>query len=310
MLFYSILALQSDIKIMKEVRCCSLDIGKLKVENIDCLKGLKLLGDNSVDLVFTSPPYAEQRKGKYDSINTDSYIEWFLPIVKEISRVIKKEGSFFLNLAPHAEEGERSLYVMELVVEIRKQTNFKFIDEIVWYKSANPRKWDYRLKSAWEPIYHFSLGKPYVNHENMKIPTESAFINKRGYSTYAEITGNVGGHHEIADQGSGFTLPDNVLYFPTSLLVKDKYPHPAKFPVEMAELFVRGYCPKGGTVLDPFMGSGTVGLASLLYNRNCIGYETFADFVDMAYDRVRNYKPQKQGIPKGTKMFPIDIFEQ
>lgn len=294
---------------MKESRRISLDTSKLTVENTDCLDGLRKLNDNSVDLIFTSPPYAEQRKGKYNSIDSEDYIDWFVPIASEICRVLKEDGSFFLNLAPHADNGERSLYVMELIIEIRKQTDLKFIDELVWYKSASPRKWDYRLKNAWEPIYHFSPGKPFVNHDNMKISTDKAFANKRGYATYNALTGNIGGYHKIAEQGEGFTIPDNVLYFPTSLMVKDKYPHPAKFPVEMVELFVRGYCPEDGLVVDPFMGSGTVGLASLLYNRRCIGFDLSPEFVQMAYDRVNEWRPEAATSLAKPKVVSIDIFD-
>ena len=279
---------------MKEQKQQKLDIGLLDVKRQDCLEGLKSIEDNSIDLVFTSPPYADQRKGKYDSIPVDEYVDWFVPIAVEIQRALKPSGSFFLNLSPHCEQGEKSTYVMELVIAIRDQAKLRYMDELVWYKSANPRKWDHRLKNAWEPIYQFAKERPYINHANIKIPTESAFVNKRGYSSYTSVTGNVGGYHEITDQGIGFTIPDNVLYFPSALLVKDKFEHPAKFPLELAEFFVRGFCPEGGTVLDPFMGSGTTGIACWLTNRNFIGIEQSEEYMRIAEARIGHYSKQQK----------------
>ena len=76
---------------------------------------LKKLADNSVDLIVTSPPYADQRKGTYGGIHPDKYVEWFLPITKELLRVLKPTGTFILNIKEKVVEGERSTYVMELI---------------------------------------------------------------------------------------------------------------------------------------------------------------------------------------------------
>lgn len=274
----------------------------------DCRERLKDIEDASVDLVFTSPPYAEQRKNNYNSIPAEEYVSWFLPIGHEIKRVLKPTGSFFLNLAPHAEGGERELYVMELVIALKKTCGFKYIDELVWYKSASPRRWDFRLKNAWEPIYHFGIDRPFINHDDCKIRSESTFVNKRGTATYNDLTGNVGGYHDICDQGSGFTIADNVLYFPTALLVKDKYPHPAKFPLELAEFFVKAYCPSEGTVLDPFAGSGMTALAALRYGRKTIGIELEDRFADMALDRIKSHRFTRKKVAAESVMEEDDLF--
>ena len=82
---------------------------------------LKLLPDNSVDLVVTSPPYADQRKNTYGGISHDKYVEWFLPISEQLLRLLKLTGTFVLNIKEKVVEGERSTYVMELLLEMRKQ---------------------------------------------------------------------------------------------------------------------------------------------------------------------------------------------
>ena len=63
---------------------------------------LKKLSNDSVDLIITSPPYADRRKKTYGGVSEDKYIEWFKPIANEIKRVLKPTGSFFLNIKPHS----------------------------------------------------------------------------------------------------------------------------------------------------------------------------------------------------------------
>ena len=99
----------------------------------DSKEMLKKLPDNSVDLIVTSPPYADQRKGTYGGIHPDMYVEWFLPITKELLRVLKPTGTFILNIKEKVVEGERSIYVMELIIEMRKQ-GWLWTEEFIWHK--------------------------------------------------------------------------------------------------------------------------------------------------------------------------------
>lgn len=274
----------------------------------DCQKILRDIPSKSVDLIVTSPPYAERRKHKYHSIPASEYTGWFLQIGYELKRILKDEGSFFLNLKAHCDSGERELYVYELILDLTKKVGFTFVDEYVWYKSAAPRKKCNRLKDAWEPIWHFSLGKNYINHEAIKVYSKATFVNKRGNTSFNDVTGNIGGYHSIAEQAPGYTDPDNLLYYPTSLLVKDgSFVHPAKFPVELIDFLVRGFCPDGGTVLDPFMGSGITALAALRLGRKCVGIELSHEYCDMTLDRLKQYY-EKQIIARDRE--PEDLFPQ
>ena len=111
----------------------------------DCLNVLKKLPDNSVDLIVTSPPYADQRKSTYGGINPDKYVEWFLPISKELLRVLKPKGTFVLNIKEKIVSGERHTYVMELIIEMRKQGWF-WTEEFIWHKkNCFPGKWPNRF---------------------------------------------------------------------------------------------------------------------------------------------------------------------
>ena len=87
----------------------------------DSKKILKKLSDNSVDLIVTFPPYADQRRGTYGVIHPDKYVGWFLPISKELLRVLKPTRTFILNIKEKVVAGQRSTYVMGLILEMRKQ---------------------------------------------------------------------------------------------------------------------------------------------------------------------------------------------
>ena len=94
---------------------------------------LKTMPDNSIDLIITSPPYADQRKNTYGGINVNDYVNWFLPISKELLRVLKPSGTFILNIKEKVVNGERSTYVIELILEMRKQ-GWLWTEEFIWHK--------------------------------------------------------------------------------------------------------------------------------------------------------------------------------
>ena len=87
----------------------------------DCLEELKHFDANSIDLIVTSPPYADQRKKTYGGIHPDRYVDWFLPISKELLRVLKPKGTFILNIKERVMNGERHTYVLELILKMREQ---------------------------------------------------------------------------------------------------------------------------------------------------------------------------------------------
>lgn len=123
----------------------------------DCVKELKKLPDVSVDLIVTSPPYADQRNATYGGIHADKYVAWFLPITKELKRVLKPTGSFVLNIKERVVDGERHTYVMELIIAMRKQ-GWLYTEEYIWHKrNCYPGKWPNRFRDAWERCIHFTL---------------------------------------------------------------------------------------------------------------------------------------------------------
>lgn len=123
---------------------------------------LKKLPDNSVDLIVTSPPYADQRKKTYGGVHPDKYVEWFLPITRELLRVLKPAGTFILNIKEKVLDGERSTYVMEIIIEMRKQGWF-WTEEFIWHKkNCYPGKWSNRFRDAWERLLQFNKEKNFL----------------------------------------------------------------------------------------------------------------------------------------------------
>jgi len=132
----------------------------------DSKEVLKRLSGNSVDLIVTSPPYADQRNGTYGGIRHDKYVDWFLPISEQLLRVIKPTGTFVLNIKEKVVEGERSTYVMELILEMRKQ-GWLWTEEFIWHKkNCYPGKWPNRFRDAWERLLQFNKDKKFNMYQD------------------------------------------------------------------------------------------------------------------------------------------------
>jgi site-specific DNA-methyltransferase (adenine-specific)/site-specific DNA-methyltransferase (cytosine-N4-specific) len=248
----------------------------------DCKEELKKIPDNSVDLIFTSPPYADQRKNTYGGINPNEYVNWFLPISKELLRVLKPTGTFVLNIKEKVVEGERSIYVMELILEMRKQGWF-WTEEFIWHKkNCYPGKWTNRFRDAWERLLQFNKNRKFNMYQNaVKIPIGDWAKNRlKNLSDTDKIRNN-------SKNGSGFgknianwlgketVYPSNVIHLSTECNNKN---HSAAFPKELPEWFIRLFTQENDTILDPFMGSGTTIEVANKMKRNAIGIEIVPEY--------------------------------
>ena len=134
-----------------------------KIYEGDCLTVLQTFPDATIDLIFTSPPYADNRKTTYKGISTDKYVDWFLPISFELKRVLKPQGTFILNIKERAENGERQTYVLELILAMKKQ-GWLWTEEFIWHKkNCYPGKWSNRFRDAWERCLQFNKEKQFKN---------------------------------------------------------------------------------------------------------------------------------------------------
>ncbi|MGB8346819.1 MAG: site-specific DNA-methyltransferase [Ktedonobacteraceae bacterium] len=257
----------------------------------DCLKILPTLAANSVDLIVTSPPYADQRKDTYGGIHPDHYVEWFLPIASELKRVLKDEGSFILNIKERVVNGERHTYVLELILALRKQ-GWLWTEEYAWHKrNSYPGKWPNRFRDAWERCLHFTKQKQFAMYQDaVRVPmgdwkhsrlrnlseTDRRRDNSRVQSGFGKKIENWVGR-ELA-------YPDNVLHLATECSNRG---HSAAFPVELPEWFIKLFTQPGDMVLDPFFGSGTTAVAAKQLGRGCIGIEVDPTYIQVAQEHVQ-----------------------
>lgn len=135
---------------------------RIEIQQGDCLDVLKSkAATDSIDLIITSPPYADRRVHTYGGIKPEQYVDWFLPRSAEFLRVLKATGSFVLNIKEKAEDGERHTYVLELILALRKQ-GWYWTEEYIWHKkNSYPWKWPNRFRYSWERCLHFTKSRKF-----------------------------------------------------------------------------------------------------------------------------------------------------
>lgn len=257
----------------------------------DSKKELKKVEGNSIDLIFTSPPYADQRKNTYGGIKPEKYVDWFLPISEQLLRVLKPTGSFVLNIKERVVKGERSTYVMELILEMRKQGWF-WTEEYIWHKkNSYPGKWPNRFRDSWERLLHFTKDKKFnMYQEEVMVPMgDWAKTRLRNLSDTDK-------RRDESKVGSGFgknisnwsqremAYPTNVLHLATECNNKK---HSAAFPEALPEWFIKLFTKEGDTVLDPFMGSGTTNIVANRMKRNSVGIDIVPEYYEMVRSQIQ-----------------------
>lgn len=269
---------------------------KIKTDIIlgDCKDVLKKMPDNSVDLIFTSPPYADQRKSTYGGIHPDKYVDWFLPISEELLRVLHPKGTFILNIKEKVVKGERSTYVMELIIAMRKQ-GWLWTEEFIWHKKNSfPGKWSNRFRDSWERLLQFNKERKFnMYQEEVMVPVGD--WAKRRLKNLSDTDKK----RDESKVGSGFgkkisnwvgrdkVYPTNVLHLATECSNKK---HSAAFPEGLPEWFIKLFTKSGDIVLDPFMGSGTTNFVSQRLMRHSIGIEIKTEYYNMVKSKIESEK--------------------
>jgi len=264
---------------------------------------LPRLPDESINLIFTSPPYALHFKKDYGNVDQDEYVDWFLGFAAEFRRVLKPDGSLVINLGGSWRPGHpvRSLCHFEVLIRLVREHSFHLAQEFFWYNPAKlpaPAEWvtvrRIRVKDAVEALWWLSKSTN-PKADNRQVLTEYSEdmkrLLKRGYRPKERPSGH---HitHKFTEQAGA--IPPNLLslgnndsngYYLKRCAEEKIKPHPARFPFRLPEFFIRFLTSENDIILDPFAGSCTTGEAAERLHRKWIGFELRADYLDGAHFR-------------------------
>ncbi|MGH3301323.1 MAG: DNA-methyltransferase [Streptosporangiaceae bacterium] len=269
----------------------------------DSAEWLPALPSESVDLWFTSPPYADARA--YSRIHPDRYVQWFLPYGKLMLEATKETGWLVLNIKNRVAksgplQGQRHPYVYQLVVALQQQ-GWRWLETYIWHKpNAVPGKFGPRTKDGFEYVYAFAKGaRPHFDLDAVRVPykTTPEEIERRKLDKLGRRNTDAGfGRDRTTTYLHGGADPGNVVSVPqTYNQHKGAGGHTAAMPERLAEFFIKACSPEDGVVLDPFAGSGTTAVAARRNGRRAGGLEIHKAFVDAARDRLPVDEPD--GIP-------------
>lgn len=273
----------------------------------DCLEVLRSFPQASIDLIVTSPPYADQRASSYGGIKPDDYVDWFLPRAEQFLRVLKPRGSFVLNIKEKAIHGERHTYVLELILALRKQ-GWLWTEEYIWHKkNCYPGKWPNRFRDAWERCLHFTKQRQFkMNQDAVKVPmgdwaqTRLKSLGKNDVVRYDSQVGNAFAKNIANWQGRDMAYPTNVLHLATECSNKK---HSAAFPLALPQWFIKLFTDQGDVVLDPFAGSGTSLQAAVEMGRKAIGIDISPEYIKMCEETLA---PAQGRLLEPRKSYDID----
>lgn len=296
-------------------------LGNHRIVCADCtdIEALnRLFGGEKVNTIVTSPPYAEQRKDEYGGIPADEYPEWFCMVADVLRQYLVDTGSFFVNIKEHAENGQRSLYVMKMAIDMVEKYGWKYIDEFVWVKVGLPAGFENRLKNEFEPVFWFAksdnvdiveryieegagdddniideFGKVYHFSKQEKITFHPEAVGKESDGIIKKSTRNKSKTGDVGVKGikaKGVARPGNVVKVHVN---NESWKHPAMYPVGLPEFFIKLTTTRGDKVLDPFLGAGSTLIAAEKTKRICYGVERMPKYVDIILARWEELTGQK-----------------
>lgn len=255
--------------------------------------------DSCVQAIITSPPFALKRKKAYGNPPEDEYAKWFLRFASDFKRILKEDGSLVIEIGGAWMPGSptRSIYQFELLVALVRDAGFHLAEEFFWFNRAKlpgPAQWvtieRIRVKDAVNCIWWLSKSdRPKANNRNVLKPysKSQAKLFKHGYNDGLRPSGHVIGSKFGVDNGGA--IPPNVLEV-ANTRSSDEYQdycrqhgltiHPARFPRELPEFFVRFLTDEDDLVLDPFGGSNMTGAVAEAHRRRWITFELYEDYLE------------------------------
>ena len=293
-----------------------------EIRHGDSLKLMqKEIKDESIDLIITSPPYGLVRKKDYGNEHSEKYVEWFKPFAHEFHRILRSTGSLVIDIGGAWKKGQptRSLYHFKLLIMLVEEMGFHLAQEMYWWNPSRlptPAEWvtirRIRVKDAIDSIWWLSK-TPWPKASNLRVlqPYSDAqrTLFKNGYTPKMRPSG-----HDISNKFSN----DNTGSIPPNLIAiantesnsaylrhckeNDLKPHPARFPSELPEYFIRMLTDKDDVVFDPFAGSCVTGEVAERLTRRWVCYEIDSTFLEGAKSRFETGQqlPQEKSRPGKT----------
>lgn len=281
----------------------------------DSRKVLARVQDESVDLVFTSPPYALHFQKEYGNVRKDEYVQWLKPFGEEIYRVLKPTGSFVLNIGGSYNPGmpTRSLYHFRTLLMLCDEVRFHLAQECFWYNPAklpSPAEWvnvrRIRIKDSVEYVFWLSKS-PNPKADNRQVlgaySADMIRLIKKGYRAKARPSG-----HTITpkfQRDIGGSIPSNLLSrgnnesnseYIRRCAEAGQRAHPARFPAALPEFFIKFLTSQGDLIVDPFAGSNTTGMVAEQLERRWLAIEVLPEYVRNS--RLRFEEPPENGVAR------------
>lgn len=254
----------------------------------DCMKLCRDIPDKTVDLVVTSPPYADTKSygKKVNILKPESFPKWILPIFKDAEDYLTCTGSFILNINDRIKEGARSEYVYRTILNILDNTDLKLYDRYIWHKQNGlPMPGD-RLNDRIEYIFHFVKDvknfKRYT--DRVRVPYSQVTLDRLKYGVRSV--------YKVKDDGTTTkakrvmrepnplgTKHIGVFDFQTAGILRDNK-HPAPFHPDLPRFFIKWLTDEGDLVLDPFLGGGTTAVEAKKMKRKYLGFDISEKYIE------------------------------
>ena len=272
----------------------------------DCAAIERLFGAARATVAVTSPPYASQRKydesSGFQPIAPDAYVEWFRDVAANIQAILAEDGSYFLNIKEHCEDGQRHLYVKDLTIAHVREWGWRLVDEFCWRNKCNgvPGGWNNRFKNAWEPVFHFAM-QPAIKFRAAAVsaPSDDVFEYSPANPKAASGSGLLGSGQR-KNQGAGMARPSNVI---EAAAESGQGDHSAPFPVALVEFFIQAFSDAGDIVFDPFLGSGTTLVAAEKNGRIGYGTEISPGYCDVIITRYQKFSGKQARLEADGRTF-------
>ncbi|MDD1678121.1 MAG: site-specific DNA-methyltransferase [Methanomicrobiales archaeon] len=263
---------------------------------LDCLEGMRGLPSGSVDLIVTSPPYNIGKPyRRYDDMRPrEEYLTWMERVAKESRRILKENGSFFLNVGSKptdpwipldVAQRFRAHYALQnvmhwiksIAIEKADVGQYDLIQDDIAVGHYQPVRSPRFLSQCHEYIFQFS-------------PHGDTVLDKKGIGVKYQDKSNIGrwkgSAEDLRDRGNTWFIP-----YPT---IRNARSHPTTFPVKLPEMCIRlhGYTQKT-LVLDPFMGTGSTAIACRCLGVRFLGFEIDSHYRDLAEERISRREEER-----------------